>query len=114
MSGYQFLFGGVVLAAGGFFAGGRLRVHPAGILLLLYMAFISAAAYTIWSMLLAANPVSRIAVFGFFNPVIGVLLSAVLLGESNQAFSLRGLLALVLVSVGIVVVNHAFSGGDQA
>lgn len=114
MSGYQFLFGGVVLAAGGFFAGGRLRVHPAGILLLLYMAFISAAAYTIWSMLLAANPVSRIAVFGFFNPVIGVLLSAVLLGESNQAFSLRGLLALVLVCVGIVVVNHAFSGGDQS
>ncbi|MGI6056893.1 MAG: DMT family transporter [Bilifractor sp.] len=114
MSGYQFLFGGIVLAAGGFLAGGRLGIHAAGILLLLYMAFISAAAYTIWSMLLAANPVSRIAVFGFFNPVIGVLLSALLLGEANQAFSLRGLMALVLVCVGIVVVNHAFSVGTQA
>ena len=110
ISGYQFLFGGMVLAAGGFLAGGRLEIRTSGILLLLYMAFISAAAYTIWSMLLAANPVSRIAVFGFFNPVIGVLLSAMLLGEANQAFSLRGLLALVLVCLGIVVVNYEFSG----
>ena len=100
----------MVLAAGGFLAGGRLEIRTSGILLLLYMAFISAAAYTIWSMLLAANPVSRIAVFGFFNPVIGVLLSAMLLGEANQAFSLRGLLALFLVCLGIVVVNYEFSG----
>ena len=46
------------------------------VLLLLYMAFISVYAYTLWSLLLARNPVSRIAVFGFSNPVFGVLLSA--------------------------------------
>ncbi|MGN0361635.1 MAG: DMT family transporter [Bilifractor sp.] len=107
ISGYQFLVGGIVLMAGGYIAGGRLQVHPSGILLLLYMAFISAAAYTIWSMLLAVNPVSRISVYGFFNPVIGVLLSAALLGESNQAFSIRGILALLLVCLGIILVNRS-------
>ena len=75
-------------------------------LLLLYMAMISAVAYSLWGILLKYNPVSRIAVFGFMNPVFGVILSALLLGENNQAFSLYGLAALVLVSLGIFLVNR--------
>ena len=39
-------------------------------------------------------------VFLFF-----VLLSAVFLGENREAFSLNGLLALALVSLGIIIVN---------
>ena len=84
---------------------GRLSgFSPASTILLLYMAFISAAAYTLWSILLRHNPVSRIAVFGFMNPVLGAILSALLLGEQNQAFSAYGLLSLVLVTAGIVIV----------
>ena len=75
-------------------------------LLLLYMAMISAVAYSLWGILLKYNPVSRIAVFGFMNPVFGVILSALLLGENNQAFSLYGLAALILVSLGIFLVNR--------
>ena len=75
-------------------------------LLLLYMAMISAVAYSLWGILLKYNPVSRIAVFGFMNPVFGVILSALLLGENNHAFSLYGLAALVLVSLGIFLVNR--------
>ena len=70
------------------------------------MAMISAVAYSLWGILLKYNPVSRIAVFGFMNPVFGVILSALLLGENNQAFSLYGLAALVLVSLGIFLVNR--------
>ena len=73
--------------------------------LLLYMAFISAAAYTLWGILLKYNPVARVAVFGFMNPVFGVLLSALFLGESSQAFGLTGVAALLLVCVGIMIVN---------
>lgn len=51
------------------------------------------------------NPVSRVTVFGFMNPVFGVLLSALLLGETDQASGILGLLSLLLVSVGIYVVN---------
>ena len=70
------------------------------------MAFISAAAYTLWGILLKYNPVSRVSIFGFMNPVIGVLLSAVILGEYSQAFNLPALIALILVSLGIIVVNQ--------
>ncbi|MDO4622092.1 MAG: DMT family transporter [Eubacteriales bacterium] len=107
LCGYQFLLGGLVLVLIGLISGGRLVFGSAAcFVLLLYMAFISAVAYTLWSVLLKYNPVSRISVFGFMNPVIGVLLSAVILGEANQAFSVRGLLALVFVSAGIIVVNR--------
>ena len=70
------------------------------------MGFISAAAYSLWSMALAANPVSRVAVFGFMNPVFGAVLSALLLGETNVVSPVLAVVALALVSTGIVVVNR--------
>ena len=107
LSAYQFLLGGVILSVCGLAAGGRLRVFtPAAALLLIYMAFISAAAYSLWGILLKYNPVSRIAVFGFMTPVIGVVLSALLLNEKNQAFSIYGLVSLLLVCLGIYIVNR--------
>ena len=48
-----------------------------------------------------------LSVFGFTNPIFGVILSAVFLGEKNQAFGVQGLVALVLVSVGIFMVNKS-------
>lgn len=108
LSGYQFCIGGMVMALIGAAMGGRLTVTgPAAFLLLLYMAVISAVAYTIWGILLKYNPVARVSVYGFMNPVFGVILSAFLLGEKNQAFGVKGLAALVLVCVGIFVVNRA-------
>lgn len=51
------------------------------------MGFLSAVAYTLWGVLLKYNPVSRVTIFGFMNPMFGVLLSAVFLGESGQALT---------------------------
>ena len=49
---------------------------------LLHLALICAGAgYVLWGLLMKNNPVSRIAIFGFVNPVVNVLLSAVLNGE---------------------------------
>lgn len=104
LSGWQFLFGGLIMALAGTAAGGRLQ--PTGgsaWLLLLYMAFISAGAYTLWGILLKYNDVSRITILGFMNPVLGVLLSALFLGEGQEAFSVRVLVSLLLVSLGIIV-----------
>jgi drug/metabolite transporter (DMT)-like permease len=56
-------------------------------------------------MLLKVNPVSRIAVFGFMTPIFGVLFSAAMLGEVEQAFNLQTISSLVLVCAGIFVVN---------
>ena len=106
LSGYQFLIGGVILYAIGSLMGGQFVFYTASCALnLLYMGFISAGAYTLWGVLLKYNPVSRVSILGFVNPVMGVLLSALFLGEGREAFSLTGLLALLLVSAGIVIVN---------
>ena len=106
LSGYQFLLGGAVLFAIGSLMGGHLVFYSTSCaLLLIYMGFISAGAYTLWGVLLKYNPVSRVSILGFINPVMGVLLSALFLGEGGEAFSLNGLLALLLVSAGIIIVN---------
>lgn len=106
LSGYQFLTGGVLLALIGSLMGGKLVFHSTGCVMnLLYLGFISAGAYTLWGVLLKYNPVSRVSILGFVNPVMGVLLSALFLGEGREAFSLTALAALVLVSAGIVIVN---------
>ena len=106
LSGYQFVFGGLLMAAVGLTMGGRISnatVH--GLLLLLYMAFVSAGAYTLWGLLLKYNPVSKVAVFGFCTPIFGVILSALILGES-ASFQLKTLAALLFVCVGIIIVNY--------
>lgn len=107
LSGYQFMVGGLVMIAGAVLMGGRLKVFtPAGGILLLYMALISAVAYTLWGVLLKYNPVSKVSIFGFTNPVFGVILSALILKEGS-AFGVQGAVALVLVCVGIFIVNWA-------
>ncbi len=106
LSGYQFAVGGVILTIVGILMGGTLgKINTAGIGMLVYLAFVSAVAYSLWGILLKHNPVSKVTVYGFMNPVIGVFLSAILLQEGEQAFSLKNMIALTLVAVGIYVVN---------
>ena len=108
LSGWQFVTGGVVLLGCGLAMGGSLcPISPGPALaLILYMGFISAMAYTLWSRLLAANPVRRVSIFGFMTPVFGAAMSAVLLGETDAVNPLFALIALALVSAGIVIVNR--------
>lgn len=104
LSGYQFIVGGMVMILTGLASGGRLgQISSAGTGVLIYLSFLSAAAYSVWSILLKYNPVSKVAVFGFSNPVFGVLLSALLLNEADQAKGMTSLIALVLVSAGIYI-----------
>ena len=106
LSGWQFLIGGAILFAIGSLIGGHLVFYSSACAWnLLYMGFISAGAYTLWGVLLKYNPVSRVSILGFINPVMGVLLSALFLGEGGEAFSISGLLSLLLVSAGIIIVN---------
>ena len=79
---------------------------PSSVAMIGYLAFISAAAYTLWATLLKYNPVSKVSVYGFINPVIGVILSSVLLKEDKQPSLVTAIIALALVCVGIYVVNR--------
>ena len=106
LSGYQFTLGGFVMIAVGYLAGGRLNVWTGkGIAIVIYLAFVSAIAYTVWSLLLHYNNVSKVAVFGCLNPVFGAILSALILKESGQNFGIKEVIALVLISGGIFIVQ---------
>ena len=105
--------GGLALFVLGTLLGGRLVTFTAlGIANLLILAFISGAGYLLWALLMKNNPVSRIAIFGFVNPVVNVLLSAVLNGE--PLFRWQYLAALAAVCVGIWLVNKAPAKKDAA
>lgn len=106
LSGYQFAFGGIVMVLIGLAFGGRLDTwNGKGICILIYLAFVSAIAYTLWALLLRYNDVSKVTIYGFFNPVFGAILSACILQEAGQSFGVKEIVALVLISVGIYIVQ---------
>ena len=106
LSGTQFTMGGIVLTLIGVGMGGHLgNVTAVGVVSIFYLAMVSAVAYTLWSVLLAWNDVSKVAIFGFVNPLCSVILSALILGDVKQAFNTGSLAALLLVCAGIYIVN---------
>ncbi len=108
VTGVQLAFGGVLLTAVGLIFGGSLTFTGIkAVLMLCYLAVLSAAAFSLWSQLLKYNPVGKISIYCFLNPVFGVILSGIFLGE--DFLNLNSLLALALVSVGIYVVNKSDS-----
>ena len=105
LTGRQQLIGGGVLTLLGLIMGGRILPNGiGGVLIILYLAFSIAAAYVIWSVLLASNPVSDVTIYKFATPVFGVLNSAVILGE--DIFNLRTIVSLAAVAGGILLVNR--------
>ena len=106
LCGYQFFFGGIVLTIIGFSFGGTItRVSVGAVFLLIYLAFLSACAFTLQGTLLRYNPVSRVAVFKSTNPIFGSVFSAIILKEYNQLLSIFTLIALALVCLGIFIIN---------
>ncbi len=121
LSGYQFMVGGTlillvllgvilcVLFRRGY--GNRCGLRQGtgfslkGWAIVLYLAMVSAVAYSLWGVLLKYNPVSKIAVFGFTTPIFGVLLSALLLHEADSLHVGVLLLSLLLVSIGTVMAQ---------
>ena len=65
---------------------------------------VSFASYLIWFWLIRHYPATRLASFTMLTPVFGLVLGALLLGETVTP---RLLVALVTVAAGIVLVNRA-------
>lgn len=106
LSGYQFMLGGLVMTVVGLLMGGRLEIITVkGLLVIGYLALLSAVAYSLWSILLKYNDVSKVAVFGSFTPIFGFILSYIILGENNGSL-LYNLLGLLLVVAGMTIVNY--------
>ncbi|MBD5585726.1 MAG: DMT family transporter [Clostridia bacterium] len=106
LCGYQFFIGGIVLIIIGVSFGGSIpHIDVGAVFMLIYLAFLSACAFTLQGYLLRYNPVSKVAVFKSTNPLFGAVFSAIILGESDQLLSWFTLLAIVLVCAGIFVIN---------
>lgn len=104
LSGYQFLLGGVLLTLVGIIMGGSIDIkNVIGMMVIIYLALVSACAYTLWGILLSYHSVSKIGIYQCLIPIVGVLLSAIILNE--QAFSIDVLFSLVFVSLGIYFVS---------
>ena len=115
LSGYQFIFGGAFMIILGLLLGGRVSLESTkGVIILVYLAFLSAVAYALWGMLLKHNPVSKVTIFSFTTPIFGTILSLLLLPEHSGVDPLNLIITLLLVSVGILLLNYQNSKNNKS
>ncbi|UJF33448.1 DMT family transporter [Paenibacillus hexagrammi] len=101
---YSLLIGGIALTVIGIAFGGKVNHFTwESSSLLMFLAVSSSASFYLWNWLLKYNKVGRVSVYNFLVPVFGVTLSSIFLGEA--ILEIKNLLALVLVSLGIWLVN---------
>lgn len=104
VTGYSLFIGGIVLMLIGIISGGRVyHFSMVSSLLLIYLALLSSAAFSLWNLLLKYNKVGPVSVFNFLTPIFGSILSAIFLNEN--IFEYKNMIALVLVCLGIWMVN---------
>lgn len=101
---YQLSFGGMMILLVGLCMGGAFVFSAKGMLIVLYLAFVSAAAFTLWTALLVLHEAGQILVFNMLIPVFGAVWSFVILGE-RQIFEPLYLISILLTAAGIVLVN---------
>ena len=104
ISGYQLFIGSLFLIVTGFIGGGSgISSTFKGYSLLLYLAFISAAAFSLWTILLKYNGVGKVSIYKFTIPLFGVFLSYIFLGE--RLLGTNVVLSIVLVTIRIILIN---------
>lgn len=107
ISGYQFAIGGSVMIALGLIFGGKVQFDsPQAIAIIIYLAALSAVAYSLWGILLKNNPVSKVSIFSFMIPVFGVLLSKLMLPSESEINPINLIIALLLICGGVFMLNY--------
>ncbi|HBV87453.1 DMT family transporter [Desulfosporosinus sp.] len=74
------------------------------VILLVYSAFLSAAAFSLWYAILKYNKAGEISVYKFMTPVSGAILSALLI--PGEGLTVNMFMALALVALGLIIVNY--------
>ncbi len=82
----------------------RLTFSPFTLILLIYLAFISAAAFALWYTLIKYNALGFVTIYKFMVPVSGVFLSSVLLPD--ESINIIIISAMLMVSLGIIIINY--------
>ena len=114
ISGYQFIAGGAFMCVVGLLFGGSISFeNTTGVIILVYLSFLSAVAYALWGVLLKYNSASRVSIFSFTTPVFGVILSSIFLTEASGVEPLNLIATLILVSGGILMLNYQKPKADE-
>lgn len=102
----QMLGGSASLAAAGLLRGESptpAEVSGISVLALAYLVFFgSLVAFTAYSWLLGVAPVSQVSTYAYVNPLVAVLLGAVIAGEAVEAVTVLGG-AVTVLAVAVVV-----------
>ncbi|MBW0114613.1 EamA family transporter [Pseudonocardia abyssalis] len=105
----QMLVGGAVLLTVSLVKGDRLdvaAVSPVAWWAWAYMAVVvSLGAFSAYAYALASLPVSTVATYAYVNPVIAVILGALVVGERYSVLQLVGG-GIVVLSVGLVIASE--------
>ena len=105
MTAYQLMIGAALILAVGLVTGGSVVLTPGGVLLTLYLAFVTAATFTLWTALLVYHEAGQILVYHLLIPVFGALWSLIILGE-RQILDPMYLVSIALITCGIFMVNY--------
>ena len=103
-TGWQMLFGGLVLVFGGAIAGEHVGTPSAeSIWAWVYLVVIGAlVAYTSYTWLLRNAPLQLVSTYAYVNPVVAVILGALILNESVGVITVLGT-AVIVASVAVIV-----------
>ena len=102
---YQLGFGGFLILVIALIMGGRFPLTWQSVGIVLFLSFVSAAAFTLWTALLVLHEAGQILVFNMLIPVTGALWSYVILGE-DRIFEPLYIVSILLTAVGIILVNR--------
>ena len=105
MTAYQLMIGGGVLLIAGLFMGGGFILSAEAILPIVYLAFVSAAAFSLWTALLVRHDAGSVLVYNLLIPIFGAGWSYLLLGE-REILDPMVLVSLLMISLGIFLVNY--------
>ena len=103
MTGISQLFGGIVLLVIGKCLGGTMTFSLETSPVMIYICIASIISYLLWFINVKSGELTKLFVIKFAEPVFACIFSAMLLGEN--IFNIQYLLAFILISGGIYVVN---------
>ena len=101
---WQLFIGGIILCAISLPLSATLAISLKGVLVLLFLAFVSAASFSLWTALLVYNDAGNIMIYNLLIPVFGTMWSYIILGE-EEILSPLYIVSVALICVGIVLVN---------
>ncbi len=101
---WQLFIGGAILCAISLFFSASVSFTIKGVFELLFLAFVSAASFSLWTALLVYNDSGKIMIYNLLIPVFGAMWSYIILGET-EIFDPLYIVSLVLICGGITLVN---------